>query len=77
MLHYLIIRYKRKLINKNTSNHKFYLDAKEELKEWGEDFSPEEAMDLINVLKNWLIHNKFPYLKYKIKNIIHQLIRKD
>ena len=76
MIHYLIIRYKRKLITPDTTDQEFYNKAKEELKEWEQSGSPSEAIDLIYVATNWLIHRYYFILYYKVKNIIHQILRK-
>ena len=77
MIHYLITRFKRGKITPLTTHNEFQLKAIEELNEWMEDNNPNEAIDLINVVRNWMIHNKYCILKYKIKNILHQIIRKD
>ena len=77
MIHYLIVRYKRGKITPLTTNEEFAEKAKEELNEWIKDFNPNEAVDLIMVLINWMIHRKFFVTWYYVKNIYYQLTRKN
>ena len=41
-------------------------------KEWEQSKDPNEAIDLIYVAVNWLIHRYYFVTWYRIKNIIHQ-----
>ena len=77
MIHYLIIRFKRGKITPLTTDQEFADKAKEELNEWINGFSPDEATDVIQVIKNWMIHRKKVIFWYYLRNLWKQIIRKD
>lgn len=70
-LHYIAI-VNRGLIKPETTSKDFLEKAKEELLEWEEAFNPDEAMDAICVLANWLIHNGHSIGDLLVRNIEYQ-----
>jgi len=73
--HYEAIKL-RGLITPETAFHEFLNKAEEELCEWADSKGdPAEAMDLICVLSNWMIHNGYDIEELLKENLKVQLNR--
>jgi predicted house-cleaning noncanonical NTP pyrophosphatase (MazG superfamily) len=76
-IHHTIISKKRNLINSATTDLDFEKKLLEEVEEWIQIKSPQEAMDVINVMTNWMISNGIDIEKEQLKNIEKQILRND
>lgn len=74
--HYEAIK-KRGKINENTTNVDFIEKLMEEVTEWIIDPSPQEAMDIICVMSNWLQENNYDIEDELRINLNFQLNRND
>ena len=74
--HYEAIK-KRGLIDPFTTVDDFIHKMKEELSEFEESHSCDEAMDLICVCTNYLIHQDHDIKKLLKKNLKHQIKRNE
>jgi hypothetical protein len=74
--HLLAIR-KRGKITDQTTNMDFLLKAIEELSEFSKEYNPQEAIDVMCVMANFLQSRGYNIKQLLKRNIEHQLTRKD
>jgi predicted house-cleaning noncanonical NTP pyrophosphatase (MazG superfamily) len=68
---------KRGKITNETTDFEFFMKAIEELSEFSEQYDPQEAIDLMCVMANFLQSRGYNIKQLLKKNIEHQLTRKD
>ena len=74
--HLLAIR-KRGKITDQTTNFDFFAKAIEELSEFSNEYDPQEAIDLMCVMANYLQSRGYNIKQLLKRNIEHQQTRKD